>query len=125
MRKDLLHAIANLASTQGYKKAKEAIEKWDKETDVDRYWAMRIANIAADEKLGIQAARHAIDNPDQWDCRTESEKDGRFDFWDITPTLTRITETIHMMMGLFIVTVEAVIEKVVRQLKRNVPVLPT
>lgn len=74
MRKDLLHAIANLASTQGYKKAKEAIEKWDKETDVDRYWAMRIANIAADEKLGIQAARHAIDNPDQWDCRTESEK---------------------------------------------------
>ena len=26
MRKDLLHAIANLASTQGYKKAKEAIE---------------------------------------------------------------------------------------------------
>lgn len=50
MRKDLLHAIANLASTQGYKKAKEAIEKWDKETDVDRYWAMRIANIAADEK---------------------------------------------------------------------------
>ena len=27
MRKDLLHAIANLASTQGYKKAKEAIEK--------------------------------------------------------------------------------------------------
>lgn len=74
MRKDLLHAIANLASTQGYKKAKEAIEKWDKETDVDRYWAMRIANIAADEKLGIQAARHAIDNPDQWDDRTESEK---------------------------------------------------
>ena len=74
MRKDLLHAIANLASTQGYKKAKEAIEKWDKETDVDRYWAMRIANIAADEKLGIQAARHAIDNHDQWDCRTESEK---------------------------------------------------
>lgn len=74
MRKDLLHAIANLASTQGYKKAKETIEKWDKETDVDRYWAMRIANIAADEKLGIQAARHAIDNPDQWDCRTESEK---------------------------------------------------
>lgn len=74
MRKDLLHAIANLASTQGYKKAKEAIEKWDKETDVDRYWAMRIANIAADEKLGIQAAKHAIDNPDQWDCRTESEK---------------------------------------------------
>lgn len=74
MRKDLLHAIANLASTQGYKKAKEAIEKWDKETDVDRYWAMRIANIAADEKLGIQAARHAIDNSDQWDCRTESEK---------------------------------------------------
>jgi len=74
MRKDLLHAIANLASTQGYKKAKEAIEKWDKETDVDRYWAMRIANIAADEKLGIQAARHAIDNPYQWDCRTESEK---------------------------------------------------
>lgn len=41
---------------------------------MDRYWAMRIANIAADEKLGIQAARHAIDNPDQWDCRTESEK---------------------------------------------------
>jgi len=74
MRKDLLRAIANLASTQGYKKAKEAIEKWDKETDVDRYWAMRIANIAADEKLGIQAANHAIDNPDQWDCRTESEK---------------------------------------------------
>ena len=74
MRKDLLHAIANLASTQGYKKAKEAIEKWDKETDVDRYWAMRIANIAADEKLGVQAARHAIDNPDQWDGRTESEK---------------------------------------------------
>lgn len=74
MRKDLLHAIANLASTQGYKKAKEAIEKWDKETDVDRYLAMRIANIAADEKLGIQAARHAIDNPDQWDCRTESQK---------------------------------------------------
>lgn len=74
MRKDLLHAIANLASTQGYKKAKEAIEKWDKETDVDRYWAMRIANIAADEKLGIQAANHAIDNPDQWDDRTESEK---------------------------------------------------
>lgn len=74
MRKDLLHAIENLASTQGYKKAKEAIEKWDKETDVDRYWAMRIANIAADEKLGIQAAKHAIDNPDQWDNRTESEK---------------------------------------------------
>lgn len=74
MRKDLLHAIANLASTQGYKKAKEVIEKWDKETDVDRYWAMRIANIAADEKLGIQAARHAIDNPDQWDNRTESER---------------------------------------------------
>lgn len=74
MRKDLLHAIANLASTQGYKKAKEAIEKWDKETDVDRYWAMRIANIAADEKLGIQAAKHAIDNPDQWDGRTESQK---------------------------------------------------
>ena len=74
MRKDLLHAIANLASTQGYKKAKETIEKWDKETDVDRYWAMRIANIAADEKLGIQAAKHAIDNPDQWDNRTESEK---------------------------------------------------
>lgn len=74
MRKDLLHAIANLASTQGYKKAKEVIEKWDKETDVDRYWAMRIANIAADEKLGIQAANHAIDNPDQWDDRTESEK---------------------------------------------------
>ena len=74
MRKDLLHAIANLASTQGYKRAKETIEKWDKETDVDRYWAMRIANIAADEKLGIQAARHAIDNPDQWDNRTESEK---------------------------------------------------
>ena len=74
MRKDLLHAIANLASTQGYKKAKEAIEKWDKETDVDRYWAMRIAHIAADEKLGLQVARHAIDNPDQWDNRTESEK---------------------------------------------------
>ena len=60
MRKDLLHAIANLASTQGYKKAKEAIEKWDKETDVDRYWAMRIAHIAADEKLGLQVARHAL-----------------------------------------------------------------
>lgn len=74
MRKDLLHGIANLASAQGYRKAKEAIEKWDKETDVDRYWAMRIASIAADEKLGIQAARHAIDNPDQWDNRTESEK---------------------------------------------------
>ena len=74
MRNDLLHAIANLASKQGYKKAKEAIEKWDKEIDVDRYWAMRIANIAADEKLGIEAAKHAIDNPDQWDNRTESEK---------------------------------------------------
>lgn len=74
MRKDLLHAIANLASTHGYKKAKETIEKWDKETDVDRYWAMRIAHIAADEKLGLQVARHAIDNPDQWDNRTESEK---------------------------------------------------
>lgn len=54
MRKDLLHAIANLASTQGYKKAKEAIEKWDKETDVDRYWAMRIANIAADENWAFK-----------------------------------------------------------------------
>lgn len=74
MRNDLLHAIANLASKQGYKKAKEAIEKWDKEIDVDRYWAMRIANIAADEKLGIEAAKHAIDNPDQWDGRTESER---------------------------------------------------
>ena len=74
MRNDLLHAIANLASKQGYKKAKEAIEKWDKEIDVDRYWAMRIANIAADEKLGIEAAKHSIDNPYQWDGRTESEK---------------------------------------------------
>lgn len=74
MRKDLLHAIANLASTQGYKKAKEAIEKWDKETDVDRYWAMRIAHIAASDGLGIQAANHAIDNPEQWDGRTESQK---------------------------------------------------
>lgn len=74
MRNDLLHAIANLASKQGYKKAKEAIEKWDKEIDVDRYWAMRIANIAADEKLGIEAAKHAIDNPDQWDGSTESER---------------------------------------------------
>ncbi|WP_302395351.1 hypothetical protein [Phocaeicola coprophilus] len=74
MRKGLLHAIANLASTQGYKKAKEAIEKWDKETDVDRYWAMRIAHIAASDGLGIQAANHAIDNPEQWDGRTESQK---------------------------------------------------
>lgn len=74
MRKDLLHAIANLASIQGYKRAKEVIEKWDKETDVDRYWAMRIAHIAADEKLGLQVARHAIDNPDQWDNRTDSER---------------------------------------------------
>ncbi|WP_294596059.1 hypothetical protein [uncultured Phocaeicola sp.] len=74
MRKDLLHAIANLASTQGYKKAKETIEKWDKETDVDRYWAMRIAHIAASDGLGIQAANHAIDNPEQWDGRTESQK---------------------------------------------------
>lgn len=74
MRKDLLHAIANLASTQGYKKAKEAIEKWDKETDIDRYWAMRIAHIAASDGLGIQAANHAINNPEQWDGRTESAK---------------------------------------------------
>lgn len=74
MRKDLLHAIADLASIQGYKKAKETIEKWDKKTDVDRYWAMRIAHIAASDGLGIQAANHAIDNPEQWDCRTESEK---------------------------------------------------
>lgn len=74
MRKDLLHAIANLASTQGYKKAKETIEKWYKETDVDRYWAMRIAHIAASDGLGIQAANHAIDNPEQWDGRTESQK---------------------------------------------------
>lgn len=43
MRNDLLHAIANLASKQGYKKAKEAIEKWDKEINVDRYWAMLMA----------------------------------------------------------------------------------
>ena len=44
-------------------------------------------------------------------------------FWDITPTLTRITETTHMMTGLYIVTVEAAIEKVVRQLRRNVAIL--
>lgn len=44
-------------------------------------------------------------------------------FWDITPILTRITETTHMMTGLYIVTVEAAIEKVVRQLKRNVAIL--
>lgn len=74
MRKDLLFSVANLAQEQGYQKAKEAIVKWNNDADVDKYWAMRIANIAADEKLGIQAARHAIDNPDQWDNRTESEK---------------------------------------------------
>ena len=111
MRKDLLHAIANLASTQGYKKAKEVIEKWDKETDVDRYWAMRIANIAADEKLGIQAARHAIDNPDQWDNRTESER-----MADVILGYNR------MMMGFYTQAV-VVIGRVLRQLETNVVIL--
>lgn len=35
---------------------------------------MRIAHIAASDGLGIQAANHAIDNPEQWDGRTESQK---------------------------------------------------
>lgn len=121
MRNDLLHAIANLASKQGYKKAKEAIEKWDKEIDVDRYWAMRIANIAADEKLGIEAAKHAIDNPDQWDNRTESEKiaDGILGYNAHFP---RIIEIICMMMGLY-KQVVVVIGKVLRQLETNVVIL--
>ena len=124
MRKDLLHAIANLASTQGYKKAKEAIENGiRKQMWIDigpcvlptlqqmKNWVSRLQGTLLITLInGI-----AEQNPKRWQIR----------FWDITPTLTRITETIHMMMGLFIVTVEAVIEKVVRQLKRNVPVLPT
>lgn len=124
MRKDLLHAIANLASTQGYKKAKEAIEKRDKETDVDRYWAMRIAHIAASDGLAFKLPTMPLITRNNGTAELNLKR-WLMRFWDITPTLTRITETTHMMTGLFIVMVEAVIEKAVQQLKRNVPILPT
>lgn len=72
MRKDLLFAVANLAKEQGYKRAKEAIVKWKDDADIDKYWAMRVAHIAV--KFGLETANHAINNPEQWDGRSETEK---------------------------------------------------
>lgn len=74
-------------------------------------WAFKLQNMLLTTLINGITKR----NPKRWLMR----------FWDITPTLTRITETTHMMTGLYIVTAEAAIEKVVRQLKRNVPILPT
>lgn len=72
MRKDLLFSVAKLAEAQGYEKAKEAILKWNDDADVDKYWAMRVAHLAV--KFGLEAANNAINNPEQWDGRTETEK---------------------------------------------------
>ena len=72
MRKDLLFSAAKLAEAQGYEKAKEAIVKWKDDADIDKYWAMRVAHLAV--KFGLEAANHAINNPEQWDGRTETEK---------------------------------------------------
>ena len=74
MRKDLLYSVAKIAEVQGYKAAKEVIVKWNDDADVDKYWAMRIAHIAASDNLGVQAAYHAVEHPEQWDGRTESER---------------------------------------------------
>lgn len=74
MEHELLYLVAKIAEKQGYKKAKEVIAKWNDDADVDKYWAMHIAHIAASDDLGIQAAYHAIEHPEQWDRRTETEK---------------------------------------------------
>lgn len=60
MRKDLLYSVAKIAEAQGYKAAKEVITKWNDDADIDKYWAMRVAYIASSDKLGIQAAYHAV-----------------------------------------------------------------
>lgn len=73
MNKSVLVQFALLAEKQGYVAAATEIKKtWNKNSDWDIDWALRIAHLS--EKFGYSVARQAIDNPDKFDNRTEKEK---------------------------------------------------
>lgn len=73
MNKNQLISFALLADKQGYAAAAKSIkEQWSSNSDWDKDWALRIAYLA--DKRGYSIAQQAVNNPHDFDNRTEEEK---------------------------------------------------